>query len=144
MPTEASIISALRAAVDDVRQSLAAREARITELTEELADAQVQVQGLKAEERVLVAAISRRGGQSPVSVAVDRDWSRMTRSDAVEAVLNDADTPLSIGEIVDRLSEVDRDDTYNSTSAALAYLKRTHRAGTVARGQWVSTPTSRA
>lgn len=66
------------------------------------------------------------------------EWSALSRTDATLRALADADHPVGPTEIVDILRSHGRsDDTIHLISAALSYLKRRGKAGTIGHGQWV-------
>jgi hypothetical protein len=64
----------------------------------------------------------------------------MDRSSAAEQILRTAARPMAPVEVSKRLNALGRDDAYEAVNAALAYLKRSGRAHTPRRGQWVIGP----
>ena len=81
----------------------------------------------------------------PISSEVDEkgirgDWSELTRSAAVLAVLSSSTTPLTRHAIRERLQPHMRDDHPADISAALSYLRRTRRAVPVDRNHWRAAP----
>jgi hypothetical protein len=119
--------------IDALKAALVVADFRLTEirnewqvLSERLTDAQAERDGLAlAIRRHGIAAINR---VDPVL--------GMNRSDAVQHVLNNSVHAMTPGEVHQRLVERGRDDAYNDVTAALAYLKRKHRAYTESRGKW--------
>ena len=86
------------------------------------------------EQRATVEAASLK----QLATETDTDWSRLGRTEATLRAVTEADAPVGPSEIVDVLRTKSRtDDTIHLVSAALAYLSRTGKVGSLGRGRWV-------
>jgi hypothetical protein len=68
----------------------------------------------------------------------EEDWRGLGRTEATLRAVTEADVPVGPTEIVKSLQRKGRtDDTIHLVSAALGYLARHHKVGSVGRAQWV-------
>jgi hypothetical protein len=90
-----------------------------------------KIETLQAEARGLELFIARHNGHDDEDAATDRQqtsrWRRMSRTDAVEAALDESDRPLGAADITKVLRAKGRDDPRDHVAATLAYLKRKGR-----------------
>ena len=122
----------LHSALEDVRQELASSQARLEKLS-------AYIESLKVEERGLELALSRHNGQlseETPSVGDAAKWKGMARTDAILAVLTQAEEPMGPAEIARVLHDRGRDDPRDHVAAALAYLKRKGRVDHGDVGEW--------
>jgi hypothetical protein len=137
-----------------LRQLLAETDALLAESQLELRRLEDYVRSLEAERYGLQLALARRreerratgavapeaavvrGAEAPVRAS----WPDRPRSDAVFEVLAADASPMTRGEIVERLSTTGRvGDHADAVSATLAYLRRTGRVERVGPGLWAAT-----
>jgi hypothetical protein len=122
----------LNSALEDVRQELSSAQTRLEKLA-------AYIESLKAEERGLTLALSRHNGHSSEEAPSGGDtakWQRMTRTDAILAVLIEAEKSMGPAEIAKALHDKGREDPRDHVAAALAYLKRKGRVDHGDVGEW--------
>jgi hypothetical protein len=127
-------------------------EALLAEARVELQQIDERIKLLQCEQYGVQLALARLRREPPPPLAAgdqphDDDeaqgggtsWSELSRAEAVLRVLSDAGAPLGRLEIASRLVDVGRDgDDPDAVSAALAYLRRTHRVERSGGGRWVA------
>jgi hypothetical protein len=146
--------------IEGIRDDLTAA---LTELRQKLRQAEEHLRSLRREESKLETEILHLGDiaerfsprpdvtaednvypiTSDVDARVHGDWSELTRSAAVLAVLSNSTTPLTRHAIRELLQQHMRDDHPADISASLSYLKRTRRAIPVDRNRWRAVPSDR-
>lgn len=135
----------------DLVEALADVEARLPKAERAVETAQRAFDDLLVEKRGLELALARHRLSTSTpptpqlrfaspSQSPDGDWATLGRADAVHRVLVEAGRPLSPQEIVHTLvTSGGRSEDNDQVRAALNYLRRTSRAESVGRAQWVAT-----
>jgi hypothetical protein len=124
----------LDGALQDVETELAAARERQEKLT-------AYIESLQAEAHGLRLALARHSGDSEVASASNGQaarWRRYPRTDAILAVLEEADTPMGPADITRELHTKGREDERAHVAAALAYLKRKGRVQHLTLGEWAA------
>ena len=138
--------------IEDHEQRAARLRATIAHSQEELQRLQMELEVLARirEERHARSSHPQQGRLHGFVTAAGRvagavvsgaaEFQNLDRVAAVERVLSMSAEPLSPSDIEVRLRAFGRDDEYDSISAALAHLKRTDRAHSPRRGEWIAGP----
>jgi len=151
-------IALLESLIDDARNKRENVDAEIAGIEERLKTLRKKRSELHDEEVVLTSVLFRQSAGDDTSAhprkadepattsteADDADWSREGRSEAVQRAVAELTAIKGFGtpaEVEELLKQHNRTgDTRDYIGASLAYLRKSHKAHTRARAEWVSGP----
>lgn len=158
MTTES--IALLESLISDAREKRLEIDEEITGIEERLKILRKKRSDLHDEEVVLTSVLFRQSEGNDTTAHstttdepatpstetddADADWSRDGRSEAVERAVAELTaakgfaTPAEVEELLKQRNRTG--DTRDYIGASLAYLRRSHKAHTRARAEWVSGP----
>ena len=124
-------------------EAIQAEKARLSEIATEKRAINERRSELEAEEKMRLARIEtlraiKRDHEEEDGFRWIDPIVEMSRTDAIETILNESPESLTPKEIQTEAIRRGRDDDYESVNATLAHLSRTDRAYKVSRGQWLS------
>ena len=117
----------------ELMQALAKSHARLKEVDEALKELSAHREEVVQETQVLQAIAEREG-----LLTDGGGLLLMGRSEAVEHILQAADSPLSPTEVHQHLLQAGRtEDSIEDVNGTLSYLKRKGTAYAIGRGRWI-------
>lgn len=130
-------VAVLRLALQDAENRMEEREDRIGELYKEIEDIEAETYGLQM-------AIARHApGDSKPDHPAKPSLASMQRTDAILAVLGDAEEPMTPKMMVATLTAAGRVEKYDDISSTMIYLKKKNRIHKTGRGLYMAGPMPR-